>query len=190
MHKHPVNIPVVEYYHLNGVNFTYCWRAGSTSITSLALNNNAEVLEEPPETCVLLLKHPIERFRSSHLVLPERADRITDDEGKQVRVVRQPPMNEYIDCFLDDTGGARSPHNFDQLGQHEAVKELIVYRLEGSSHLAGVELPWLNKSEFDKPLISDHPRYDELLAYYADDLDAWNDARPLTDLIYPAGVGV
>ena len=62
MHQHPPDVPVVQYFRLNGINFTYCWRAGCTSIAQLAKDNNAKVLPEAPEICMLLLKNPIERF--------------------------------------------------------------------------------------------------------------------------------
>ena len=186
MHRHPENIPVVEYYELNGVNFTYCWRAGCTSIASLALNNGAKTLAEPPETCVLLMKNPIERFKSAYMILPE---------GKQLNhetglfYVGLPPMEEFLNGTLDDAEGVRSPHTWGQMEQHEAVKTLQVFKLEGSTHLAGVPLPHLNKTTVPKPDFSKLPRYQELYELYADDIAAWQQAQPLTNLIYPAGVG-
>jgi hypothetical protein len=176
MHKHPQNIPVVEYYELNGVNFTYCWRAGCTSIAWLALNNNAKVLEEPPETCTLLLKHPIERFRSAQMILPDQKNR--DPETGLVEIGPM-PMDEYINGVLDDVEGVRSPHCWGQLAQHRAVKHLQLYRLEGTTHIAGCELPHLNKTEIPKPEVENHPRYQELLDFYAADIEAWEKAFPL-----------
>lgn len=186
MMQHPQNIPVVEYYHLNGVNFSYCWRAGSTSVAALALNTPAKKLPVVPEHCVLLMKHPIERFRSAYMILPE--GRVLNHKTGLYEV-GLPPINDYINGVLDDAPGVRSPHCWPQLGQHQAVKKLSVFRLEGSTHLAGVPLPHLNPAEGDKPFISNHPREEELFEYYADDLAAWTEARPLTELVYPAGTG-
>ena len=176
MHRHPQNIPVVEYYRLNGVNFSYCWRAGCTSIASLALNNDAEVLEHPPETCTLLLKNPIERFKSAYMILPE---------GKQLNhetglfEVGLPPLEEFLNGTLDDVEGVRSPHTWGQINQHQAVKHLQLYKLEGSTHLAGVPLPHLNKTTIVKPDFSKLPRYEELYELYAKDIEAWEQAFPL-----------
>lgn len=187
MHRHPQNIPVVEYYELNGVNFTYCWRAGCTSIAALALNNNAKVLEDAPETCVLLLKHPLERFRSAYMILPE--GRVLNDKtGLFERGL--PPMEDFLNGTLDDVEGVRSPHTWGQIEQHKAVKALQLFKLEGSTHLAGVELPYLNRTEVEKPDFSQLPRFPELAELYAEDIEAWNSAQPLTNLIYPAGVGM
>ncbi len=177
MHKHPQDIPVVQYYRLNGVNFTYCWRAGCTSVAKLALDHNAEVLAGPPEVCTLLLKHPIERFRSSQMILPleKRKDPETDRW-----VVAQPPISQYLSDTLDDVEGVRSPHTWEQIDQHQGVKHLQLYRLEGSTHLAGVPLPHLNKTMIPKPVVADLPRYLELFDFYAKDLEAWENAKPLT----------
>ncbi len=177
MHRHPQNIAVVKYYRLNGVNFTYCWRAGCTSISSLALNNDAEELDGPPEVCTLLLKHPIERFRSSQMILSE--EKMMNHETGLWEIGR-PPISRYLDNTLDDVEGARSPHTWQQIDQHKAVKHLQLYRLEGSTHLAGVPLPHLNKTEIPKPVVSDLPRYAELFDFYAQDLEAWENAAPLT----------
>ncbi len=185
MMQHPQNIPVVQYYELNGVAFSYCWRAGSTSIATLALNNNAKVLEEPPERCVLLLKHPMERFGSSYIILPEVIRRKPDGE----KYVGLPELDLYIDGVLDDVEGVRSPHNWPQMGQHAAVKMLEIFRLEGSTFLAGAKLPHMNSAEREKPLLAGHPRETELHEFYADDIKAWDSAQPLTELVYPAGVG-
>lgn len=179
MHRHPVNVPVVGYYRLNGVNFTYCWRAGCTSIANLALNNDAEVLEEPPETCMLLLKNPIERFRSSQMILPMRKQ-LNDETG--LFEVGQPPISEYLDGVLDDVEGVRSPHCWGQIDQHKAVKHLQLFKLEGTTHLAGVKLPHLNKTMIPKPVIADLPRYPELFDFYAKDLEAWERAKPLVGM--------
>jgi len=177
VHSHPPNTPVVTYYRLNGINFTYCWRAGCTSITQLAKDNDAEVLEEAPETCMLLLKDPIDRFRSSQMILPMEK-RLNDETGLFEMV--QPPISEYLDGTLDDVEGVRSPHNWPQIAQHSAVKHLQLFRLEGTTHLAGVPLPHLNKTEIPKPVVSDLPRYPELFDFYAKDLEAWENAKPLT----------
>jgi hypothetical protein len=183
-HFHPVNIPVVEYYRLNGVNFTYCWRAGCTSIAFLAKKHGAEILQEAPEECVLLMKDPVERFRSAQVILPEEAHMVYGE-----RLIMRMPMEQYLDGTLDDVEGVRSPHTWPQMGQHEAVKTLHVFKLEGSTHLAGVELPHRNKTHIEKPTVADLPRYNELLKFYEDDIKAWNDAQPLTDRIYPSGTG-
>ncbi len=184
-HFHPVNIPVVEYYRLNGVNFTYCWRAGCTSIAYLAKKHGAEILKEPPSECVLLLKDPIERFRSAHVVLPEEAIWVDGE-----RVIGQMPIEEYLDGTLDDAPGVRSPHNWGQLEQHKDVETLHVFQLEGSTHLAGVELPHRNRTHIDKPEVDDLRRYHELVKYYEADIEAWLAAKPLTDQIYPSGTGL
>ncbi|KPL28078.1 MAG: hypothetical protein AMJ72_05400 [Acidithiobacillales bacterium SM1_46] len=176
MHQHPQDIPVVAYYELNGVNFTYCWRAGCTSIAFLALNNGAKTLDEVPETCTLLLKNPIERFRSAQVILPDQ--KIRDPETGFVEIGPM-PMDEYINGVLDDVEGVRSPHCWGQLEQHRAVKHLQLYRLEGTTHLAGVELPHLNKTMIVKPEVENHPRYQELLDFYAEDIEAWEKAAPL-----------
>lgn len=172
--QHPQNIPVVQYYELNGVYFSYCWRAGSTSIATMALNNNAKVLGAAPETCVLLLKHPIERFASSYIILPET---VVEKDG--INVVDLPLLDDYINGVLDDVPGVRSPHNWPQLGQHRE-SELQIFRLEGSTHLAGVPLPHLNTADREKPILAGHPREDELYEFYAEDLNAWNYAVPCT----------
>ncbi len=183
-HAHPVNIPVVQYYRLNGVNFTYCWRAGCTSISTMAKHYGAEILDEAPEECVLLIKDPIERFRSAQVVLPDEAHWVHGE-----RVVMRMPMEMYLDGTLDDVEGVRSPHTWGQLEQHKAVKKLHVFQLEGSTHLAGVPLPHLNVTHIEKPEVDDLPRYHELVEFYEKDIEAWLDAQPLTDQIYPSGTG-
>lgn len=176
MHRHPENIPIVEYYRLNGINFTYCWRAGCTSIASLALNNDAEVLEHPPETCMLLLKNPIERFLSSYMILPE--GKILNHKTGLYEV-GLPPREDFLNGTLDDVEGVRTPHTWGQINQHQAVKHLQLYKLEGTTHLAGVPLPHLNKTTVPKTKFSDLPRYLELFDLYAKDIEAWQNAKPL-----------
>ena len=124
---------------------------------------------------MLLLKNPIERFRSSQMILPDRVKKTP--EGN---TIERPPISEYLERFLDNDEEVLSPHNWGQLEQHRGVEELEIYRLEGSTHLAGVELPWLNKTEEKKPLIADHPRYPELYIRYEEDIAAWQTAIPLT----------
>ena len=179
MHRHPQNIPVVQYYELNGVNFTYCWRAGCTSIASLALNNDAKVLDEPPETCTLLLKNPIERFKSAYMILPEGAQQ---DPETGLSEVGLPPLEDFLNGTLDDVEGVRSPHTWGQIDQHRAVKHLQLYKLEGSTHLAGIPLPHLNKTTVPKPSLIDLPRYQELYELYAEDIEAWSKAFPLENV--------
>jgi hypothetical protein len=176
MHKHPQDIPVVQYFRLNGINFTYCWRAGCTSITRLALDNDAEVLDGPPEICMLLLKNPIERFRSSQMILPMEK-RLNDRTG--LFELAQPPISQYLDDTLDDVEGVRSPHTWQQIDQHKGVKHLQLFRLEGTTHIADVKLPHLNKTMIPKPVVSDLPRYPELFDFYAKDIEAWEKAKPL-----------
>jgi hypothetical protein len=176
MHFHPPNMPVVKYFRLNGINFTYCWRAGCTSIAQLAKDNDAKELPEAPEICMLLLKNPIERFRSSHMILAQEK-RMNNTTG--LYEIVQPPISEYLDGTLDDVEGVRSPHTWRQIDQHKAVKHLQLFRLEGTTHLADVKLPHLNKTTFPKPVISDLPRYPELFDFYAKDIEAWERAKPL-----------
>jgi hypothetical protein len=176
VHAHPPNTPVVTYYRLNGINFTYCWRAGCTSITQLAKDNDAKVLPEAPEICMLLLKNPIERFRSSQMIL-SMEKRLNDETG--LFEMTQPPISEYLDGMLDDVNHVRSPHTWGQIDQHKAVKHLQLFRLEGTTHLADVKLPHLNKTMIPKPVVSDLPRYLELFDFYAKDIEAWEKAKPL-----------
>lgn len=179
MHKHPENIPIIEYYRLNGINFTYCWRAGCTSIASLALNNDAKVLPEAPEICMLLLKNPIERFISAYMILPD--GKILNDKTGLFEV-GLPPIAKYLDGVLDDAPGVRSPHTWGQIEQHKAVKHLQLFRLEGTTHIADVKLPHINKTMVPKPVISDLPRYPELFDFYAKDIEAWERAKPLVGM--------
>lgn len=176
MHQHPPDVPVVQYFRLNGINFTYCWRAGCTSITQLARENGAKVLPEAPEICMLLLKNPIERFRSSQMILPMEK-RLNDKTG--LFELAQPPISQYLDDTLDDVEGVRSPHTWAQIDQHKAVKHLQLFRLEGTTHIADVKLPHLNKTMVPKPVISDLPRFPELFDFYAKDIEAWERAKPL-----------
>lgn len=169
-HKHPEDLPVTEYYRLNGVNFTYCWRAGCTSIASLALNAGAEILSDPPETCILLLKEPMSRFASAWCILPDGLQR--REEGN---VIARQSIEDYTDGVLDDVEGVRSPHCWRQLEQHSDVKHLVLYRLEGTTHIAGTELLHLNETEEPKPELTH--RVDELREFYAEDIAAWEAAQ-------------
>ena len=174
-HRHPENIPVVEYYARHGVNYTYCWRAGCTSITTLALNDDdTTTLDEAPEECILLLKNPLERFRSAQMILPDEARNVDGDRREIMRC----PIDEYVDAILDGDENYSSPHVWPQLWQHRAVKNLSVYRLEGSTHLAGAKLPYLNVTTEDKEVLTH--RLDELKEFYAADIAAWEEAVPST----------
>lgn len=170
-HRHPENLPVVQYYLVHGDNISYTWRAGCTSVASLALNNEGIVIDVAPDTCHLLVKDPMERFKSAWIIQPYEA---LWDEG--TRYIGRLPINDYIDGVLDDVEGVRSPHSWPQLKQHSAVKDLIVHRLEGSTHMAGCPLHHLNKTEEEKPELTH--RVDELREFYAEDITAWESAEP------------
>ena len=125
---------------------------------------------------MLLLKNPIERFRSSQMILPMEK-RLNDKTG--LFELAQPPISQYLDDTLDDVEGVRSPHTWAQIDQHKAVKHLQLFRLEGTTHIADVKLPHLNKTMVPKPVISDLPRFPELFDFYAKDIEAWERAKPL-----------
>ena len=47
----------------------------------------------------------------------------------------------------------RSPHTWQQIDQHQGVKYLQLFRLEGTTHIADVKLPHLNKTMVPKPVL-------------------------------------
>ena len=69
------------------------------------------------------------------------------------------------------------------------MKKVHVFKLEGSTHIAGVELPHLNRTTIKKPMVADLMRYPELYTFYEQDMYAWERAIPLTESIYPSGSG-
>ena len=169
--EHPVGLEQVGYFRLNGVCVGWTWRAGCTSIirTMEQYQDQVEViLGTPPDQEVhLFLKNPIERFRSAWIVQPVK---------QYPDSVRRPDMEEYTDMVLDDFPGWRSPHSDPQLKQHSRCKKLIKWRLEGSTHVCGVPLLHTNITEEEKPLAT--YRLPDLLEYYAQDIKAWEEARP------------
>jgi len=167
--NHPIGISAVGYFCLNDVNVGYTWRAGCTSIINTMYDHKATVLlsGHEPDTCHLFLKNPLERFRSAWCAQPLQIY----PEGP-----RRPDMEEFTDAILDNLPGCRSPHSNPQLDQHMSIKKLITWRLEGSTHVAGVPLRWDNRTEEEKPLAN--YRLPDLKEYYADDLTAWESAQP------------
>ena len=169
MFNHPVGIAAIGYFRLGDVSVGYTWRAGCTSVIQAMYDAKALVLltGAEPETCHLFLKNPIERFRSAWVAQPVR---------QYPDSIRRPDMEEYTNGVLDDVPGWRSPHSDPQLWQHRNIKNLITWRLEGSTHVLGVPLPHLNLTEEQKP-VAVH-RLDELKEYYADDIKAWEVSPP------------
>jgi hypothetical protein len=170
--NHPLGIEEIGYFLLNDVTVGWTWRAGCTSIIGSMEPYIDEVttLTHPPESCILFLKNPLERFRSAWIAQPFIG---VGGDGTPYRM----SMNDYIDAVLDDTPGARSPHSNPQLWQHRRVKDIVTHKLEGSTHVCGVPLLHLNITDEEKPPI-EH-REDELYEYYERDIRAWEDSSPL-----------
>lgn len=175
---------IPQYYRIETPhhNFTIgaAPRSGSTSLYFMAKHLNAEAIqgEEVPEA-VCIIRHPIKRLASAWLLLPEEARRLPEE-----RVAMYPPVEETIDAILDGTADefftkriGDSRHAFAWMRQSElygGCEKPHYVRLDGLGHIYGLKMPHYNSAERPKPEVTH--RVDELVEYYREDLEIWDNA--------------
>lgn len=135
-------------------------RAGSTSIR--ASMNGAAHIWLPPRESYLLLRHPIQRLMSAHALFRIPTYGLS--------------WNELVDRVLD---GDENEYWLPQTRLHGDVGVLRVHRLEGTTHVFGRPLERLNATD----IMRARPEYRarELDNYYKEDLEAWENATPMTE---------
>ena len=170
-----------QYYDFGSFCVCATPRGGSTSLHFLAEQHNAQKLKTAPTEAICIIRNPLERVASAHVLLPLEARRLPTE-----RVVMRPPIEEVIDAILGAEGAeaffqekiGNSRHTYawqPQTDLYSKCANPIWMRLEGNEGFHGLTLPLYNKSDpTEKPKIT--YRLDELKEYYREDLEQWEKA--------------